>query len=372
MGFKIKEVLTPKELKQWVNFQFDHYANHPYQVPQIIMDEQDYFKPTNPAYKIAQARFFMALDDNDQVVGRICGIIHSLEIKKLGKKRGRFGWFETIENKEVAHLLLSTVKEWLVKENCVEMTGPHGFTDLDPEGLLIEGFDHLPTISGSYNYPYYAQFLEDFGLVKDADYLEHRVYLPKDYPLFVKMKPRLAKNKEYKLAKCENKKDLMKLIPGIWDVLEKAFEPLYGITPLTKEQNDFYTKKYFSFLDPKYIKVVTNSQDKVVGFFIGMPNLSKSFKKANGHLLPLGWWHILKEFKKPDAVDFLLAGVLPGEPSNHILMMMAVAMYETILENNINIIETNRELEDNSAVVGIWSRFEHLYKRRSRIYKLDL
>lgn len=372
MGYRIEEVQNNKDLKKWVKFQFNHYKNHPYFVPQLINDEVDYFKKSNPAYKVAQVKQYIAYDDNNTIVGRICGIIHSLETEKLGKKRGRFGWFESIENSEVAHLLLQAVKDWLVSEKCVEMTGPHGFTDLDPEGVLIDGFDHLPTVSGSYNYPYYSKLLESFGLEKDADYVEHRVSLPSEYPFFQKMKPRLAKNKDYKIAKCTTKKELIALIPGIWEVLEKAFAPLYGVTPLTKEQNEYYTKKHFSFLDPQYIKVVVDTNEKVVGFFIGMPNVSKGFKKANGKMLPLGLLHILKNFKKTDAVDFLLAGIDPEVPSNQVFMMMAIEMYETLIKNGITTIETNRELEDNAAVVGIWTKFEHKYFRRSRIYRTTL
>ncbi len=372
--YEIIEVQTEQDLKEWVHFGFEHYKNHPYQVPQIKKDELEYFKETNPAYKISSVKKFVVKDENKNIVGRICGIIHHLETEKLGKKRGRMGWFESINDQEVANLLFDSLKKWFIEEGCEEMTGPHGFTDLDVEGLLIEGFNFYPTISGPYNYPYYQKLFENYGLQKEIDYHEHRARIPEEYKLFEKMKKKISTQSEFSYIELKSRSDIKAKSSQIWEVLEKSFSDLYGVTPLTSEQNDYYTEKYFSFLDPRYIVLVENNETKkLVGFFIGMPNLSKGFKKANGNLLPLGILHILKNFKFPDTIDFLLAGVDPEENNSKLIFsMLVVKMYETLKKNGIKYLETNRELESNSAVLGIWSRFENIYFRKSRIYKAEL
>lgn len=373
MALTISEVKTDSDLKVWVQFQYDLYAGHEFQVPQLINDELDYFKKSNPAYQVAEVRQFIAKNEKDKVVGRICGIIHSLEEKKLGHKRGRAGWFESIDDQQVANLLFDTCKEWFVKDGCSEMTGPHGFCDLDVEGLLIEGFDFLPTISGSYNFPYYQTLFENYGFIKEVDYHEHRVAIPQQYRLFERMRKKLNDNGDYRYVKISSRKDMMKRSSEVWELLESSFAELYGVTPLSKEQTDYYTKKYFSFLDPKYIILIENRAGKLVGFFIGMPNISKGYKKANGKMLPFGLIKILLNYLRPDTVDFLLAGVDPKDPNGKMLFSMIVlGMYDALIKNKITYLETNRELETNKAVLGIWSRFENVYFRKSRIYKLQL
>jgi hypothetical protein len=252
------------------------------------------------------------------------------------------------------------------------MTGPQGFTDLDVEGLLIEGFDHLPTISGSYHHPYYRKLLENYGFEKDSDYVEFRSQVPRESSLLERFRRRYSGNEDYKVVTCKNRKELLSHADAFWSVLQNCFEPLYGVTPLSKKQTDFYTKKYFGFLDPKYVKLTFSRQGELVAFFIGMPNLSRSFKRANGRLLPFGLLHIIREYRKPETVDFLLAGVKPGEPSGLIIAISAVEMYDTLRRHGIRYMETNRELEENTTVTGIWSKFERVWFRRSRVYRLDL
>ncbi|MCJ7499396.1 hypothetical protein MUP29_04005, partial [bacterium] len=310
--------------------------------------------------------------DNQRLVGRVCAIVNSLEAGKLGFKRGRFGWFECVNDQRVADLLLDSAKDWFQQVGCAEMTGPHGFTDLDVEGLLIEGFDHLPTISGSYSHPYYRELIENYGFEKDSDYVEFRSRVPQEYPLLDRLRRRYAGNEDYKVVTCKSRKELISHADAFWGVLEACFEPLYGVTPLSRKQTDFYTKKYFGFLDPNYVKLAFSRQGELVGFFIGMPNLSRSFKRANGRLLPFGFLHILREYRKPETVDFLLAGVKPGEPSGLIIAMSAIEMYDTFRQRGIRYMETNRELEENTTVSGIWAKFERVWFRRSRVYRLDL
>ena len=373
MTLEVIEVKTKSDLKKWIGFQFKHYKTNEYFIPQMWMDElQLYDEKKNPVFKIAKIKQFLAYEDS-KIVGRICGIIHSLEASKLGYNRGRFGWFESIDDSKVSSLLLSSVKDWLIKNGCSEMTGPHGFSDLDAEGLLVDGFDEVPTISGSYNYPYYEKLIKEFGFEKDVDYIEYRSKFPQNDALLDRMSEKLNNlDEDLYVLKCKNTKELLSHVDQLWELIELSFYNLYGVTPLTKDQQMFYTKKYLAFLDVDFVHLVFNRSEKLLGFFIGMPNVSKGFKRANGKFLPFGFLHILLDFKRTKGVDFLLAGVHPDYPSRKIFLLMVASMYQACKKRKMTYLETNRELEENTAVNGIWKKFDSRLHRRSRIYKMKL
>jgi len=372
MTIQVQPVTTRRDLKRWVRLPLQLYKGNPYHIPQLLFEELAYFdRRKNPAFETSEVSLFLA-SDNGKPLGRVCCIVNNLETEKLGYRRGRFGWFESVNDQEVAHKLLDQARDWCRGLQCRELTGPHGFTDLDVEGLLIEGFDHLPTISGSYNHPYYRNFIEDYGFTKDSDYVEFRSRVPKEYPLLETIRKRYSRSEDYEVVTCRNRKELFSHAVAFWHLLEASFEPLYGVTPLSKKQTEFYTKKYFGFLDPQFVKLVFTKEGELVGFFIGMPNLSRSFKRAGGRLLPFGLLHIIREYRRPETVDFLLAGVKPGLPSGQIIAISAIEMYDTFRQKGIEYMETNRELEENTTVTGIWSKFERVWSRRSRVYRLDL
>lgn len=374
MTISILEVHTRPELKEWVLFPYRFYRDDPHYVPQIIREELDFFSAErNPGFKIADTKLLLARQ-NGKSVGRVCGILHKLEEEKLGYKRGRFGWFECIDDNQAAAALLDHLEDWFVREGCRECTGPHGFSDLDPEGMLVDGFDALPTIAGSYNKPYYPRLLEDFGFEKEIDYIEHRFEFPKDSPLFKRMEKwaAAAESEGLRVIRVNNKKEILKYLDQWWEVLEASFESLYGVTPLTDEQKKYYTKKYFGFVDPNFMIMAADGQDRIRGLFLGLPSLSRPFQKARGRLLPFGFLHVLRGFKKFDTVDFYFAGVHPQANARKVLPVMALAMYRVLKEHGVKYIETNRELETNTTITGIWSRYSVVNKRRTRIFKKQL
>jgi len=371
MTLSIFEVHNKSELKEWVLFPFRFYRDDPFYVPQIIREEIDFFSAdSNPGFDVADTKLLL-VRQNNKTVGRVCGVLHRLEEEKLGYKRGRFGWFECIDDANAAQALLSYLEDWFVSQGCLEFTGPHGFTDLDPEGLLVDGFDALPTIAGSYNKPYYHKLLEDFGFQKEVDYIEHRIEFPENNPLFGKLQKRVnaAEGDGYRVVKLRKKKEILQYVDQWWDVLEASFEHLFGVTPLTYEQKKYYTKKYFGFVDPNFMIMVADRKKQIQGLFLGLPSLSRPFQKAKGRLLPFGFLHILRGFKKFDTVDFYFAGVHPQANSRKVLPIMALAMYQTLKQHSVRYIETNRELETNISITGIWTKYSVVNKRRTRIFK---
>lgn len=372
MSLELLEIDNRRDLKRWVDFPYQHYRGNPAYVPQLFREEVAYFdRSRNPAFEVSKVKLLLALKDG-RPVGRICGIINSLEEEKLGRKRGRFGWFETTDEEAVSNRLIDAVREWHLAEGCVEMTGPHGFSDLDVEGLLIEGFDHVPTISGCYNYPYYRTLLENYGFEKDADYLIYRIEVPDEIPFIDRLRKRYADYDAHKVVTCRNRKELKGYLPALWDVLEEAFAPLYGVVPLTRRQMDYYADKYFGFLDPELVKLICTKDGELIAFLVGMPNLSNAFQKARGRLLPLGALHILRDYRRPTAVDFLLAGSRQGLPTGILTAIGLADMFDTLRRRGIRFVETNHELETNTRVHELWSRFPRVNARRSRVFRLDL
>jgi hypothetical protein len=376
MTITISEVQNRSDLKQWVAFPLGLYRNDPNYIPQLTRDEIDFFSPAkNPAFKVADAKLLLARR-NGELAGRVCGIIHRLEAQKLGYRRGRFGWFESIEEPAVAGAMMGRLEQWFVAEGCREMTGPHGFTDLDPEGMLVEGFEALPTIAGSYNKAYYPKLIEGFGFRKEVDYIEQRVHVPQETPALFKMMEKkvlpAAEAEGYRLVKGLTRKMLLQYAGQFWDVLEASFAHLYGVTPLTAEQKLYYEKKYFNYIDPTFIQLVVDSYDRLQGFFLALPSLSRAFQKARGRLFPWGFLHILKGFRRFDTVDFYFAGVHPDSNPQRVLPLMTLGIYRAVRQKGVPHVETNRELETNTAIVGLWSRFGVLNKRRTRIYRKDL
>ena len=372
MTVRISEIEDRTGLKRWVRFPLDHYRGHPYRVPPLTADELGYFdRRRNPAYEVAEVRLFLATVA-DRTVGRVCGIVNALEAQKLGYRRGRFGWFEATEDPPVAQALLDAVCHWLRGRGCTEVTGPQGFGDLDPEGLLVGGFDRLPTVSGSYNYPYYGELLEGYGLRKAVDYVEYRCRVPGESALIERLRRRYGGTDRYRVVTCKSRRELLAHAGRLWALIEEAFAPLYGVVPLTPRQTAFYTRKYFAFLDPDFVKLSFSSEGDLVGFFVAMPNLSRGFHRAGGRLLPFGLLPILRDYRWPETVDFLLAGVKPGEPSGLITAITLVEMIDTLRRRGVRFMETNRELEDNTTVNRIWLNFERDYLRRSRVYRMEL
>ncbi|UCG72933.1 MAG: hypothetical protein JSV45_00670 [Chromatiales bacterium] len=371
MSFRVIPVEDRAALRRWVGLPYDLYRGVPSFVPQLRREQLAFFDARrNPSFQTSAARLFLAERDGE-VVGRICGIVNSLETEKLGRKRGRFGWFESVDDQYVATALLDAVRDWLVDQQCVEMTGPHGFTDLDVEGLLVDGFDELPTISGSYNFPYYANLLETWGLTKDVDYLEFRAAAPDRLPLFEKLRKRY-RDVDYEVRTCRSRKELKTYLPALWELLEESFEPLYGVVPLTAAQRDFYTQAYFDFLDPDFVKLLFNKDGGMVAFLLAMPSLSRALQRARGRLFPFGFAHVLGAFRKPETVDFLLAGAKPGEPTSILVAIGLIDMFDTLRARGVSFIETNHELEENTTVNQLWSKLELVSTRRSRVYRLGL
>jgi hypothetical protein len=268
------------------------------------------------------------------------------------------------------------VEGWARELNLETVTGPHGFCDLDPQGMLVEGFDQEPTIAGYYNFPYYRKLVEGQGFEKEIDYVEFRTQVPDDMSAFpeklLRLAERILERGGFRLLKYSRKKDILGRARELFHLLDEAFEEIYGAVPLTEKQVNYFIKKYFSFVDKDLLQMVVNEKDEMIGFMLAMPSLSRAFQKANGRLFPLGWWQLLRALKKNDVLDFYLAGILKKYRGQGVDLLMVVEMARGAVSKGFRFTESNQELETNTKIQAQWKYFNPVQHKRKRIFKKKL
>jgi hypothetical protein len=376
MPVTVKEVLDKKDLKTFVMLPFAMYKNDPMWVPQLIQDDMEIFdKQKNPAFENADSRLFLAYKDG-KPAGRVAAIDNRAANKKYNTRNLRFGWFDSVDDPEVAAALFRAVEGWARELGMETVTGPHGFCDLDPQGMLVEGFDQLPTIAGYYNFPYYQKLVEGLGFAKEIDYVEFRTQVPADMSAFpeklLRLADRIQERGGLRLLKYANKKEILGRAKELFHLLDEAFDEIYGAVPLTEKQVNYFIKKYFSFVDKDLLQMVVNEKDEMVGFMLAMPSLSRAFQKANGRLFPLGWWHLLRALKKNDVLDFYLAGIKKSCRGMGVDLLMVVEMARGAVAKGFRFTESNQELETNTKIQAQWKYFNPVQHKRKRIFKKKL
>ncbi len=315
MAIIIKKVSSKKELKTFIRFNYELYRGNPYSVPDLYDDMLGTFSPKrNAAFEFCEADYFLAYR-NGHVVGRVAAIINRRANETWNKKEVRFGWIDFIDDFEVSEALLDTVAQWGKERGMEAMVGPLGFTDMDAEGMLIEGFDQLSTMSTIYNFPYYPQHMEKLGFEKETDWVEFKLTVPDKLPeKFVRISEIILQKYKLKIKKLKRKEIKEKNYgQKIFDLINEAYAPLYGYSKMTQGQINQYIKMYLPLIDMRMVSLVEDENGELVAVGISMPSLSEALQKAKGKMLPFGWYHLMKAlfFKKPQVLDLLLVGVKP-------------------------------------------------------------
>jgi GNAT superfamily N-acetyltransferase len=369
MDVQIKEVTTLKDLKAFVHFPFTLYRNNQFWVPNLVSDDMNTLrKDKNPAFETCEARYWLAYR-NGAIVGRVAAILNHPHIEKWGQRYMRFGWLDFIDDPQVSSALLQTVEAWAKESAMTAVHGPLGFTDLDREGMLVEGFDELATMATYYNHPYYPAHLEKLGYTKDIDWVEYEISMPSEPDeKIARMANIVMKRNKFRLLEIHNKKELMSHAKELFRLQEIEYKQLYGFVPLTPRQVDAYINQYFGFVTPDFVPMVFNEKDEMVAFGVGLPSLSRALQKSRGRLFPFGFIHLLKALKRNDRADLYLVAVKSeyrGSGANAILMN---SMYEVFRKIGVKKIETNPELETNRLVQGQWKYFETRQHKRRRVF----
>ena len=373
MAIIIKKVSNKKELKTFIRFNYELYKNNPYSVPDLYDDMLGTFSPQkNAAFEFCEADYFLAYKD-DKVVGRVAAIINRRANETWNKKEVRFGWIDFVDDPEVSKALLDQVEAWGKERRMEAMVGPLGFTDLDAEGMLVEGFDQLSTMSTIYNYPYYSQHMERLGFEKEADWVEFKLTVPDKLPeKFVRISEIILQKYKLKIKKLKRSEIKEKNYgQKIFDLINEAYAPLYGYSKMTQGQINQYIKTYLPLIDLRMVSLVEDEAGELVAVGISMPSLSEALQKAKGKMLPFGWYHLLKAlfFKKPKVLDLLLVGVKPEYQSKGVNALLFYDLVPIYQQMGFQYGESNPELEVNKKVHAQWSAFESVQHKRRRAYK---
>lgn len=377
MSVEIKKVTTKSELKRFIRFNYEFYKDNPYSVPDLYDDMLNTFSPKkNAAFEFCEADYFLALRDG-KIVGRVAAIINRRANETWNRKTVRFGWIDFVDDMEVSTALIDTVKQWGKERGMTEIEGPLGFTDMDAEGMLVEGFDQLSTMATIYNYPYYPQHMERLGLSKSADWVEMKIYVPDAIPeKHRRISDIIARRYNLHIRKLKSKKEVRQsgVAHDIFRLINDAYTPLFGYSRMTERQIDQYVKMYVPVLDLRMVSIVENEQNEIVAVGISMASLSRALQKAKGRLLPFGWYHLLKAlmWKRPKVLDLLLVAVRPdyqGKGVNALLFTDLIPVYKGL---GFEYAESNPELEMNEKVQNQWQYFKTEQHKRRRCFKADI
>jgi len=374
MPIELKEVSSKRDLKKFVNFQFSLYKGNKYWVPPLIKEEIfSLRRDQNPAFDFCEAKYWLAYV-NGTIKGRVAAIINHKFNKKFNKKVIRFGWIDFVNDEAVADKLLGAVESWGKEMGMTEIHGPLGFTDMDPEGTLIDGFEETSTVGAIYNHPYYPELIEKYGFEKDVDWIEFEVKMNSEpVPEKVQRITDIAlKRNKLHLLKVKKSKELLPYARELFYLINTAYEDLYGFVELSDRQIDMYVKQYFGFIKPEYLPIILNEKNEMVAFGITMPSLSAAFQKCKGHLFPFGFIYILNAMKNNKGLDLYLTAVRPDMQNKGINAILMNEINKLIIKNKIRRVETNRELENNTKVQSQWKFFEHRLHKRRRCYKRQI
>ena len=375
MAIEIRKIDTKGGLKKFVKWGIDLYKDNDCFVPPLVMDDVNTLDPkNNPAFDFCESIYFMAYDDG-KPVGRIAGIINNVVNEKTGKKTLRFGWVDFIDDPRVSEALFRAVEVWGRSKGMEEIVGPLGFSDMDPEGMLVEGFDQEGTMATIYNYPYYPKHLEAMGFEKEADWIEFRMTIPDGIPeRYQRISDIIKRKYELSTPKYTSAKKLVKDYgQEIFQLINEAYSELYGYSPLTPRQINRYISMYIPVLRLDNISLIVDKDKKLIGVGIAMPSMSKALIKCRGRMFPFGWIHLLKALRgQNDVVDLLLVAVKPEYQSKGVNSLLFTDLIPCFIKNGYKFAESNPELELNQKVQSQWGYFETRQHKRRRAFRKSL
>ena len=369
----IKKVETSREIRDFINFPLKLYKGNEYYVPMLYSGEKNIFKKDYPFNKVCDTCFFLAYEDG-KVVGRIQGIIQNPANEKWNQKRVRFTRFDCINNQEVANMLFDSVVSWAKEKGMTEFVGPLGYSDLEREGLLVEGFDQPQTFEEQYNYEYYQHLIEGYGFAKEVDWIELQLRAPKEVnEKLLRVGSLMLKRYDLRLYQAKNLREYIRdYVEGVFELIDKCYSRLYGTMPLNDEIVAAYVKDFKLIVRAKDLMLILDKDNKPVGFALMFPSISDAVRKSKGRITIPFLIRFLKAKKHPKVIDLGLIGVLPEYESRGIASSLIGLLVNYLKDEGFDHLETNLMLEDNAHIQNTMKNFEKVQNKRRRCYKMDI
>jgi hypothetical protein len=373
MSVTISRVQSRRAFKEFLHFPLTLYKDMPSFVPPLIMDDRDTLDPKkNPAYEFCEAAMFLAYKDG-KLAGRVAAIVNSKANAQWNHEEVRFGWFDFIDDREVSKALLDAVIEFGKERGMKTVLGPLGFTDFDPEGMLVEGYEYLSSMALHHNWPYYKEHMEALGYVKDVDWLEYRIYIGDTIPEKYTRVAKIVEERYGLRLRKTTRREVRKTDIGyrIFDLINETYASLYDFTVLPKKMIDKYVGFYLGIIDLKFVSLVEDKDGNIVGFGVVMPSITRALKKCKGRLFPLGWYYILRSmyWKYEENFEMLLIGVKPEYQKKGVNSIIFVDLMKELLDGGFTYGESNAELESNMDIRSQWGDLEVKECKRRRVYK---
>lgn len=373
MSVTVTRVQNKRAFKEFLHFPLTLYKDMPAFVPPLLMDDADTLDPKkNPAYEFCDAAMYLAYKDG-KLAGRVAAIVNRKANAAWNHDEVRFGWFDFIDDREVSKALLEAVEAFGRERGMTTILGPLGFTDFDPEGMLVEGFEYLSSMALHHNWPYYKDHMEALGYAKDVDWLEYRIYIGDTIPdKYIRVAKIVEERYGLKLRKI-TKREVRKTDIGykLFDLINETYSSLYNFTVLPKKMVDKYVGFYLGVLDLEFVSLVEDKDHNIVGFGVVMPSITRALKKCNGKLFPFGWFHILRAmyWKYEENFEMLLIGVKPEYQKKGVNSIVFVDLMKELLKGGFVYGESNAELESNLDIRSQWGDLEVKECKRRRVYK---
>ena len=366
----VEEVKTRQQQKDFLDFPLRLYKDNPNFVPPLYGDEKKMFRPDYVYYDTCEAVCWNAYR-NGAMVGRIQGILQRAHNEKTGEKRIRFTRFDAIDDQAVAAALFDTLEQWGRSKGMDKVCGPLGFSDLEREGLLIEGFDELATFEEQYNAPYYQRLIENLGYQKEVDWEERKIYLPEqDDGKLEQMADYVMKRYKLHFGPAKNKRDFIRRYGDeFFQLLDKGYADIYGTVPFTKGMKDMLIDNFMLIIELTYVGVILDEHDKLVCLGLCFPSLSRALQKSDGKLTPAALVRVLRDIKRPRILDLGLVAVDPEWANRGVATVVSAHILKLLREEkSVEYCETNLNLEDNRSIINMWKRFMAVQHKKRRAY----
>lgn len=368
----VKEVRTRRELREFIYLPSEIHKGQPDWLPPIYADEWLLFnKKKNRSYLYTDAVFILAFKDK-KPVGRIMGLVNNRYNTIKDEKHGRFCFLESYNDQEVVHALLKAVEEWVMSKGMTKIVGPLGFSDKDPQGFQIEGFEYPLLFTAATNSPYLPAMMEPEGYTKEVDLVNYNIPMPEQLPaIYMKAYERITRNGEFEVIEFSTKKEIKPYIIPVLELMNQTFIDIYGFVPLNDKEKDEFANRYLPIIEPGFIKVV-RSGNEYVGFVIALPDMTPGIIAAKGKLFPFGIFIILRNMKKSKKMMLMLGGIRKEYRGQGIDVLMAVKMWNSARKNNMNLIDSHLILENNTRMRAECERLDGKIIKRFRIFQKEL
>ncbi len=373
MTVQIKEVASKKDIRQFIYLPEKIHKNHPNWVYPLYVDEKQYYNPKkNKSFTHCDTKLILAYKDN-KVVGRVMGIINRKYNESHQEFNARFFNLECYNDAEVAGALLADIEQWAVGKGMKKLVGPLGFSDKDPQGFLLEGFDQPMVIATNCSYPYMIDLMDNLNYQKEIDHVVYKLEVPKVIPeLYKKVYQRTIERNHFSLLEFETRKELKPFIKPIFELINETYAHIYGFSEIEKAEMDYMANRYLPVIDPHFVKIISTPSGEIVGFILGMPDIAEGIRLAKGRLFPFGLFRIISSSKKTKLINLLLGAIKDEYRNNGFDAVMGVKMLESAIKSGHEIIDSHLMLENNVKMRAEFEKMGGIVYKKYRIFSKQL